>query len=117
MSVMRRTAEHPTLDERFLVTGLKDATVTLRPPIGARVRVVRAEKSHVTDQSSEVMTVSDDGRTVTVSHLTGNFYFAWQSDHNPGCILKKLTCMNNGKTIDVPDFRVAKTYDDQEIRI
>ena len=32
-------------------------------------------------------------------------------------LLSELSVMNNGKTIDVPDSRVAKTYDDQEIRI
>lgn len=34
VSVMRRTAEHPSMDERFLITGLRDATLTVRPPRG-----------------------------------------------------------------------------------
>lgn len=84
---MRFTAEHPTLDERFLVSGLQNASLTLRLPVDSRVRIVRAEGSHMTSDNSEPYTVSEDGRRIYVEHLTGNFFIAWQSDHNPGCML------------------------------
>ncbi|MBR0464648.1 MAG: hypothetical protein IJJ23_09790 [Clostridia bacterium] len=87
VSVMRRTAEHPTMDERFLIRGLKDATLTLRPPIGARVRIVNAKNSHMMAHSSEPIKCSDDGRTITAEHLTGDYFVVWQSDHNPGSML------------------------------
>ena len=32
-------------------------------------------------------------------------------------LLSELSVMNHGKTIDVPDFRGAKTFEDQEIRL
>ncbi len=32
-------------------------------------------------------------------------------------LLSELSVMNNGKTIDVPDFRGAKTFSDQEIKL
>ena len=89
VSVVRRTAEHPILDERFLVTGLRDAVLTVCPPVGARVRIVRAEGSHMLSSTSEPMTVSPDGKTLTAEHLNGDFFIAWQSDHNPGCMLKE----------------------------
>ena len=87
VGLMRFTAEHPTLDERFLVSGLQNASLTLRLPVGSRVRIVRAEGSHMTSDNSEPFTVSEDGRRIYVEHLTGNFFIAWQSDHNPGCML------------------------------
>ena len=89
VSVSRRTAEHPTLDERFLVSGLKNAVLTFRPPVGARVRIVRADGSHMTSVSTEAFSVSPDGKKVTAGNLTGDFYVAWQSDRNPGCMLKE----------------------------
>ena len=89
VSVMRRTAEHPTLDERFLITGLKDAMLTLRMPTGARVRVVNAKNDHMMAHGSEPLSVSSDGKTICTGPLTGSFYVAWQSDHNPGCMLEE----------------------------
>lgn len=89
VSVMRRTAEHPSMDERFLITGLKDATLTVRPPVGARVRMVDAEKDgRMCARSNVEMEWAPDGKTVTARHLTGSYYVSWQSDHNPGCMLR-----------------------------
>lgn len=87
VSVMRRTAEHPTIDERFLISGLKDAVLTLRLPIGAHVRVVDAHNSHMLAANTERLTPSADGKTISVGPLTGSYYIAWQSDHNIGCML------------------------------
>ena len=88
ISVTRRTAEHPTLDERFLITGLRDATLVFRPPVGARVRVANAKDGRGMLAYRLVPTeTAGDGRTVTAEHLTGDYYVAWQSDHNPGCML------------------------------
>ena len=89
VSVMRRTAEHPSMDERFLITGLKDATLTVRPPVGARVRMVDAEKDgRMCARSNVEMEWAPDGKTVAARHLTGSYYISWQSDHNPGCMLR-----------------------------
>ena len=84
---MRRTAEHPSLDERFLITGLKGATLTLRMPAGARVRVVNAADGRMMAPGSEELTPSPDGRTLTTGPLTGSYYVAWQDDGNRGCML------------------------------
>ena len=89
VSVMRRTAEHPRMDERFLITGLKDATLTVRPPVGARVRMVDAEKDgRMCARSNVEMEWAPDGKTVSARRLTGSYYVSWQSDHNPGCMLR-----------------------------
>ena len=87
ISVMRRTAEHPSLDERFLITGLNGATLTLRMPVGARVRVVNAADGRMMAPGSEELTHSPDGRTLTTGPLTGSYYVAWQDDGNRGCML------------------------------
>ena len=43
----------------------------------------------MTSASTEAFSVSPDGKEVTAGNLTGDFYVAWQSDRNPGCMLKE----------------------------
>ena len=89
ISVMRRTAEHPSIDERFLITGLKDATLVLRPPLGARVRFVDGKDGRMVAKTNMPIVWSEDGKTVRAEHVTGDVFVAWQSDHNPGSLLRK----------------------------
>lgn len=90
VSVMRRTAEHPSMDERFLIEGLKDAALIFRPPLGARVRIVDANRDgRMCAQSNVDMEWAADGKIVRIRNLTGSCYISWQSDHNPGSMLRK----------------------------
>jgi hypothetical protein len=71
-----RTAEHPSLARRILVRGLDDATLTFFPPPGAHVRMV-INKPVINERDNTEKTWSDDGRYVTVSHVTGYIYISW----------------------------------------
>ncbi len=94
LSCERKTAENPSLDERFLIRGLKDATLTLRLPLDARVRVVE-ESSRERANGAPWMNAPGnvpfetlpDGTRRTLRPVTGDVFVAWQSDGNPGCML------------------------------
>ena len=94
LSCERKTAENPSLDERFLIRGLKDATLTLRLPLDARVRVVE-QSACKTGEGAPWMNVPGnvpfetlpDGTRRTLRPVTGDVFIAWQSDNNAGCML------------------------------
>lgn len=87
LGVMRRATDFPEADELFLVSGLKDATLIIRPPMGAEVFVTNEENDRYTGRSSCALVYSEDRRTVRAEHLSGSYYVAWRSDHNPGCMI------------------------------
>lgn len=71
-----RTAEHPALAHRILIRGLDDAEITFFPPQGAYIRMV-SNKSGISEHDNTEKTRSDDGRSVTASHITGYIYISW----------------------------------------
>ncbi|MHB1150689.1 MAG: hypothetical protein ACYCWE_10380 [Eubacteriales bacterium] len=73
-----RTAEHPALAHRVLIRGLDDAAITFYPPQGAYLRMV-SNKSGINEHDNTEKVWSDDGRCVTVSHLTGYVYVSWSA--------------------------------------
>lgn len=77
----RVTAEHVCVDHRFALRGLKDATVTFRPPKDSRVYISSGSVHYILGEEYP-STVSEDGRRVVVEHVTGSMSFAWQSDDN-----------------------------------
>ncbi len=81
VSCMRVTAEHPYMDQRVEVVGLVDATLTFTPPIGARFELVR-DGNWIVRKTNVDYIMSDDGRTITVEHLTGSIMICWQDDNN-----------------------------------
>ena len=94
LSCERRTAENPSLDERFLICGLKDAYLTLRLPPDARVHVVEEASRDAADGAPWMnapgnvpVELLPDGARRTLRPVTGEVYVAWQSDTNPGCML------------------------------
>ncbi len=90
--VRRRTAEHPTIDERFLISGLRDATLVFCPPVGARVYICRADElpiSTLNRDSGLPRVLSADGRTLRLEHLTGDYLIAWQDDQSPASQLRE----------------------------
>lgn len=96
VSLARRTAEHPTLDERFLVRGLKNAVLTLRLPKGARVHVIRAEEHRAMGADEWNVHVANaelkwsaDGETVTTAPVSGDVYIVWSTDDNPASMLSE----------------------------
>ncbi len=81
VSCTRRTAEHPYMDQRVEVLGLKDATLTFTLPLGARFELVH-HGQWIVQKTNIPYTVSEDGRTVTVEHVEGSIMVAWQDDQN-----------------------------------
>ncbi len=77
----RQTAEHPYMDQRFELTGLVDATVTLTLPAGARFELVERGQWIVQKTNVEYK-VSDDKRYITVEHVNGSMMVCWQDDNN-----------------------------------
>ena len=88
VSVMRLTAEHPTIDERFRVSGLKDATLVFRPPLGARVRIAQGDGRMIA-KTNLPLTWAEDGKTVRAEHVTGDVFVAWQWDDSPASMLRE----------------------------
>ncbi len=77
----RVTAEHPYMDQRFELTGLVDATVTLSLPVGARFELVERGK-WVVQKTNVEYTTSEDGRYITVAHVNDSMMVCWQDDAN-----------------------------------
>ncbi len=77
----RTTAEHPYMDQRFELTGLADATVTLCLPVGARFELVERGQ-WIVQKTNVEYTLSDDGRYITVEHVNGTMMVCWQDDKN-----------------------------------
>lgn len=73
-----RTAEHPALAHRLLVRGLDDASITFFPPKGAYLRIV-SNKGGISDRDNTEKERGNDGRSITVHHLTGTVYVSWSA--------------------------------------
>ena len=83
ITVLRQPAAEPAFDELFKLFGLKDATLTVRAPRGARLKIVSGKARHILYEP-ELPYVLEDG-VARVPHITGSCYVAWQTDDNPGC--------------------------------
>ncbi len=77
----RRTAEHPYMDQRFELTGLMDATVTLTLPVDSRFELVERGQ-WIVQKTNVEYTVSSDKRYITVEHVNGSLMVCWQDDSN-----------------------------------
>ncbi len=77
----RSTAEHPYMDQRFELTGLSDATVTLSLPRDARFELVERGQ-WIVQKTNVEYTMSDDKRYITVEHVNGSMMVCWQDDDN-----------------------------------
>ena len=85
VSVLRRPAHHPDLDELFEVSGLRDATLTIRIPVGARLRLVSTKTPHIVTAPDVPFTIQDG--TARAEHLNGSYFVAWQADDNPASMV------------------------------
>lgn len=109
LSLQRRTAENPKLDERFLVRGLKSAVLTVEPPRGARVHVIDEQARLAmgagqwdADAANVPLKPSEDGRTWTTAvPVSGDVIIVWSREDNPACMLDER--QKHIKPYDMPE--------------
>lgn len=95
VSLQRRTAENPKLDERFLVRGLKNAVLTVRPPRGADVHVIEESARQAlgaglwdANAANVPLMSSGDGESLTTAvPVSGDVIIVWSREDNPACML------------------------------